>query len=304
MMKVNTLLPIACAFFLLSACTSSGGDTPDTPEPPTNPTTTKLPIHISTTLSRVTDTGFDNADKAGLYVVNHNSNGISVALQASGNHVDNMRFTYSGSWTPDTPIYWTDETTHADFYLYYPYTPSITDVTAVPFTTQADQSTQAGYKASELLAGYTSDVAPTDKAVGITVQHLMSQLIITVAAGNGFTAEKLAAAHVAVKINGVKTHALVNLQDATARATGEATSITPLKEDGKYKALIVPQTVEKGNLITVTVDGRDYNLPKAFTFVGGKRNHMTVTLNKTSNGINVNIDNWQDDGVDNGGKAE
>ena len=107
-----------------------------------------------------------------------------------------------------------------------------------------------------------------------------------------------------VKINGVKTQSTVDLATKAVTATGTATSVTPLKEGDSYKALIVPQTVGQGNLITVNVDGRDFNLQKAFTFVGGKRHRFTVTLNKTSNGINVTIDQWEDDGIDNGGTAE
>ena len=59
-----------------------------------------------------------------------------------------------------------------------------------------------------------------------------------------------------------------------------------------------------GTHVTVTVDGRDFNLQKAFTFEGGKRHRFTVVLNKTSNGINVTIDQWEDDGIDHGGTAE
>lgn len=132
----------------------------------------------------------------------------------------------------------------------------------------------------------------------------MSQMLITLVAGNGFTEESLAKADVSVKINGIKTQSTVDLATKAVTPAGTATNITPLKEDGSYKALIVPQSVAEGNLITVTVDGRDYNLKKAFTFESGKRHKFTVTLSKTSNGINVDIEQWEDDGTDNGGTAE
>jgi hypothetical protein len=302
-MKRLQLLPFAIVVLCLCACSSGGSDTHDTPNPPHQPT--RFPISISTSLvSRVSDTGFDHADCIGLFVVNHNADGSAATLLAKGNYVDNMRFTYSGTWTPDTPIYWDDETTHADFYLYYPYQSGIADVTTMPVTVRSDQSTVDNYKASEIVAGSTFNVAPTAQAVAITAHHLMSQLVIRVAAGNGFTTEKLVAAQVAVKVNGVKTQALVDIAHAKVVATGDATSVTPLFADGKYKALIVPQTVAKTNLVTVTVDGRDFNLPKAFTFAGGKSYQMTVTVSKTSNGINVNITDWDSDGTDYGGTAE
>ena len=45
-------------------------------------------------------------------------------------------------------------------------------------------------------------------------------------------------------------------------------------------------------------------MKKEFTFVGGQRHTFTITVKKTSNGINVDIGDWVDDGEDNGGVAE
>lgn len=306
MIKKETLIWLAAAFSLCvcSSCDKNGQQEEIEPSAPK-----AIPINISTTVTgidgtRATDYAFEAGDKIGLFVVNNNADGTSGTLMAQGNHVDNMRFTYSGTWTPDEQIYWKDETTRADFYLYYPYTTSVASVSAMPFSTMADQSSLSAYKASDLLVGITKGVAPTETAVGITASHMMSQMMITLVAGNGFTEESLAKADISVKINGIKTQSTVNLAEKAVTATGTAASITPLKEDGSYKALIVPQSVAEGNLITVTVDGRDYNLKKAFTFESGKRHRFTVTLSKTSNGINVTIDQWEDDGTDNGGTAE
>lgn len=294
------ILPIT-----ISSC-SSGGNEPEE-KPVTPPEVTKKEIKISTNVSgitKATDTGFDSNDKCGLYVVNRGSDNASNALNASGNHVDNMRFTYNGTWTPDTPIYWKDNTTHADFYLYYPYQSGITDVNAMPFSVKTDQSSESAYKASELLIGSTKDVAPTESAVVINAKHVLSQMIVNVAAGNGFTTESLAAANVGVTINGTKVAATVDIATSAVSAQGDAQSIKPWNTDGSWKALVIPQSVEETNLITVNVDGKDYNLKKAFTFVSGKSHKFTVTVSKTSNGINVNIDGWETDDTDNGGVAE
>lgn len=306
MIKKNIFILFAALSALCSCSTDEGNGPQGESGKPSQPA---LPINISTAMSsiddtRATDYGFEAGDNIGLFVVNYNADGTSGTLKLTGNHVDNMRFTYSGTWTPDEQIYWKDETTCADFYLCYPYMPTLTSVNAMPFSVMADQSSLSAYKASDLLLGITKGVAPTEKAVGITATHVMSQMQITVAPGNGFTEQSLASASVALKINGIKTQSTVDLATKTVTATGLATSITPLKENGSYKALIVPQAVEQGNLVTVTVDGRDYNLQKAFTFVSGKRHRFTVTLSKTSNGINVDIDQWEDDGTDNGGTAE
>ena len=302
------LFAIIFAVCALCACSSGSDDngqaTPDEPAP-----TGKLPITISTSVSgveesRVTDYAFETGDEAGLYVVNRRADGSAAQLLAQGNHVDNMHFTYNGTWTPDSPIYWLDNETHADFYLYYPYKASVADVEALPFSVAADQSTEAAYKSGDVVIGSALNVAPTESAVAIETKHVMSQMLVTLEPGNGFTEESLAAADVQVKINGVKTAATANLSTATVTATGSAATVTPLHVENAYKALVVPQSVAEGNLITVTVDGRDFNLKKAFTFVSGKRHRFTVTLSKTSSGVNVDINPWEDDGTDNGGVAE
>lgn len=288
--------------FLLQSC-GGGSDSPEpTPINPTNPTEKKTEIRISPAITRATDYGFETGDQVGLYVVNYKDSNPG-SLVSTGNHVDNMRFTYSGTWTPDQTITWIDSKTHADLYLYYPYA-NVQNVAAHPFSVKADQSTESAYKASDLMAGKALDVAPSEQAINIPVNHAMSRVVITLEAGNGFTAESLASADVAVKINGVKCDATLNIASGIVSATGEPATVIPLYANNEYKALIVPQSVEEGNLITVTVDGRDFNLSKAFTFESAKSHRFTVTLSKTSAGVNVNINPWIEDGEDNGGTAE
>lgn len=297
---------------VLCSCSSGGGgsDDPYVPTPePEKPTTKTLKININPSTgaiaeSRATETAFESGDKVGLYVVNRTASGAAGTLAVSGNHADNVCFTYNGTWTSSTPLYWADNTTHADFYLYYPYTASVTSVTTMPFNLKTDQSTEANYKACDLLIGSTANVAPTEQAVNITAKHVMSLIRIIVEAGNGFTSESLAASTVSVKVNGVKTGSTANLSTGAVTATGNTESVTPYNTGSAYQAFIVPQTVGDGNLITITVDGKDYNLSKAFTFKAGTRHTFTVTVRKTSNGVNVDITKWEDDGIDNGGTAE
>lgn len=132
----------------------------------------------------------------------------------------------------------------------------------------------------------------------------MSRASIYLEAGNGFTVESLSKADVSVRINGVKCNATINLATGEISPVGEATTLIPLLTNNHYQALIVPQTVEANNLITVTADGREYNLQKGFSFEGGKNHKFTITLSKTSAGVNVNITPWTDDDTDNGGTAE
>ena len=214
-----------------------------------------------------------------------------------------MGFTYNVTWTRDESMTWLDNMTHADFYLYYPFA-DVQNVAAHKFSVKADQSTEAAYKSSDLMVGKVLNVAPSEEAISIPVNHAMSRISIVLEAGNGFTTESLSKADIAVKINGVKCDATLNIASGAVSATGDPLVVTPLYADSAYKALIVPQTVEESNLITVTVDGRDFNLRKDFTFESAKNHKFPVTLSKTSAGVNVNINPWIDDDVDNGGTAE
>ena len=263
-----------------------------------HPSADALPISISTTITRATDTTFEIGDKVGIYVVNEPN-----SLATSGNHVDNMGFTYNSAWTPDSPIYWLDKSTKADFYCYYPYSQNVS-ITAHDFAVQADQSTLTNYKASEFLWGKTIGVAPTEEAVGITVNHTFSSMVIILKPGNGFTAESLAAATKSIKICGIKTAATINLSTGVSIAKGNTTNVIPYFDGSYYSALIVPQTTADGDLVVVTVDGVDYTLSRSMTFKANKQHKFTITLNKTSNGVNIGIGGWTEDEEDYGGSAE
>lgn len=291
---------------VLFSCSSS--DSVIETEPPPTPIE-KLPINISSSVSSsAIDLAFEVGDSIGLYVVNHNADGSAVPLQVSGNYVDNMQYTYNTTWTPATQTYWIDNSTHADFYLYYPYISSVTSIEAMPYSVKANQSQLSDYKACDLMIGKTIDVAPTESSVKIEAKHVMSQMTIKLVAGNGFTDATLAAAKISVKVNRLKTKATANLATGALTAIGDDTDIIPFKvANNSYKAIVVPQAVGEGNLITINVDGRDFNLPKTSNFTGfeaGKKHNFNVTLSKTSNGVNVNITEWEDDGNDYGGTAE
>ncbi len=304
-MLIKKYLYIAAVSVSQFACSAGGEGGEVVPSEPSNPAqpTERMPIDISTSITRATETAFESGDQIGLFVVNRNADGTSTALQTSGNHVDNMLYTFSTVWTPAAPVYWKDTKTCADFYMYYPYRKSVASVSAMPFDVAADQSAVAAYKASDLLVGSKLNVVPSKQAVDIVAKHVMSQVEIVLKAGNGFTDASLASAEVSLRLNDMKTSATVDLSTAAVTATGTASSLTPYKDGGTYRAIVVPQKVDMGNLITVTVDGTDYNLKKAFTFTAGKRHTFTVTLAKTGSGIDVSIGAWDVDDTDNGGTA-
>ena len=298
------------SFFLIASislllCLSCGGsDNPATPDEqqPVQPTQ-KLPISISTTIARATETDFESGDRAGLFVVNRRADGSATPLKASGNHVDNMLYTYSTMWTPASPTYWKDDNTKADFYFYSPYRTPLTSVDAMMFDTPADQSSVTAHKSADLIIGSALNMAPTDAPVAIAARHVMSQVTIALKPGTGFTTASLADAQVVVSLNNLCTTATVSLATASTTPTGATQKVTAYNAGDVYRAFVVPQSVAECSLITVTVDGSDYKFTKAFTFESGKSHTLTLTVDKKNCGISVTVGPWETDGIDHGGTA-
>ena len=288
---------------LLYAC--SGGAGSGDPEPTPEPTPVRKEIKMLfgvQDIARATDVTFEAGDKIGLYVVNYDGQQAGN-LQNTGNHVNNMRFVYNSSWTPDQAIYWKDDETKADFYAYYPYSASA-NVSGYIFNVKADQASVDNYKASDFLWGKTSGVSPTEQAVNITLNHVFSCAQVKVEPGNGFTQAALDEATIQVKFNHIRLAASIDLVTGEVEAVNEEQSIILGKNDGLYRALVVPQSISETDLLVVNVNGKDYTLKKGHHFERNKRYTFTVKVNKTSSGINVNIGQWDDDGVDYGGVAE
>ena len=310
---LNKCLYIAAVSFFLLACSSgaeNGVDDEPTPPQPEKPTV-RIPIDIGTSIIGVTKSAFKNDDAIGLYVVNRNDDGSHNDLKPSGNYVDNMRYTYSyNTWTPDETVYWKDDKTCADFYLYYPYQAAHVNENPVVFKVEADQSKVNSYKNSDVIIGSTLNVAPSQTTVYIASKHVMSQVIIDLKPGEGFTDASLAASDVKVTLNIPAVSANIDLATGKVEPImnydGESltmTPMTPYKDGNVYRAILVPQQVSQTNLINVNVDGRDFVFSKAFDFESGKSYTVNVTLVKESDGLNTTITGWDADDVDYGGTA-
>ena len=265
----------------------------------------KIPINISVGQStRANDTAFAANDEVGIFVVNYTQE-TPGALAASGNQVDNAKFTYNGSaWTPDAPIYWKDKSTAADFYAYYPYAESA-NTAAHPFSVKADQSLEEDFWASDFLWGKATNVAPSPNPISITTNHSLSRILVEVKPGKGFTAETWVAATKSIKICDVKTAATIDLSTGVATATGEKGEVIPFAAESGYKAMMIPQEVaDNSKLIVVTVDGVNYVYRKGFTFRANTQHKFSITVNQTDGKVDITIGEWNNDDVVNEGNAE
>ena len=214
-----------------------------------------------------------------------------------------MRFVYDGNkWAPDTEIYWADNETKADFYCYYPYNSNISSIEEYSFAVKEDQSDVDNHKKSDFLWGRTMAATPSEEEVDITLNHIMSNVIIKLIAGNGYTSNDMDAASVA--ICGLKSNAIINLATGSVTATGDIKEIIPMKENGLHCALVVPQNVTDTDLIKVTIADKVYVLNQSVDFKSGKQHTCTLTIERTNQGINIGIGGWESGGDDFGGIVE
>ncbi len=295
---MKKLALILMTLAVLASCKKAEEPTP-APQPNPEPESELVPIKIATSMTRATDYAFETGDNVGLFVVNE-----PKSLQASGNHADNSKFTFDGTkWNADKELYWLDATTKADFYCYYPYTSSVSSITAFPFQVSQDQSTEIGYKASDLMWGKVAGVAPTPDPVVINVSHSMSCLIINLKAGTGWKEEDINNAE--VTLCGLKTAARINLADGVTTAEGDASEIKPNSiGNGAFRALVVPQKISDAGLVRIKVGENIYTLKTTIDLKSGKQHTCTVVVNRTSEGINIGIGPWETDNNDYGGSVE
>lgn len=296
LMRKILFLMVAAAFAVCS-CNKPG------PEP--EPLPELIPIKLSTDIStKATDSQYENGDMIGVYVVN-NVDGEAGTLANSGNHLDNTKFTFDGTeWKADNEVYWADQTTPADFYCYYPYTASVSDVTALTFSVKENQSSIADYKASDLLYGKTTGAQPSEEPVKITTKHALSNIIVYVTPGKGYTEETLAAEDIIVTVTGVKTTAKLNLATGAVSADGNLKDIVPYKENSYWRALVVPQDIIGTEIIKVTVGSDVYTLNQTVTFEPNKQHKCTLKINRIGEGVNISIGGWESADTDFGGTLE
>ena len=105
-------------------------------------------------------------------------------------------------------------------------------------------------------------------------------------------------------ITGVKTKASLNLVTGKVTSSGEPKNIIPLRENGYWRALVVPQDITGTKIIEVKVGSNVYSLNQTITFASNKQHKCTLKVNKIGEGVNITIGGWETDDNDFGGTLE
>lgn len=270
-------------------------------------------------LTRADDGGFAHGDAIGVYVVDY-SNSAPGSLAPSGNHADNVKFTYSesdGSWSGASKLYWTDGTTPVDAYGYYPFTERVSNVDAHEFSVAERQDKSvtdggmSGYEASDFLWAKAEGVEP-GKVISLMHTHIMASVQVNLLEGEGFDAGEWQTLDKSVLVSSTVVNSTVNLSSGKVSVVedGKRGVITPYGSGDSFRAIVVPQTVEANQpLLSITVNGDGYRFTRtdAMTYSPGKLHKFAIKVDKIVSGdyvftlVSEAITPWENDEVSHNG---
>ena len=275
-------------------------------------------------ITRASDGGFADGDQIGVFVVNY-KDGEPQALQPTGNHADNVRFTYdeaTDKWTGSYQLYWKDKQTPIDAYGYYPFDADLSNTMAYPFSVQNNQRDQmntgrrlSGYEQSDFLWAKKEGVVPTAGAVTLQHHHLMAGIKVILEEGLGFDEGEWDDIQKTVLIENTILQSSINLQKGTVSLlSGSATeTIIPQQNGDTYRAVVIPQTVSADNsLVAITVDNKTYRFtrPDAMVYNPGKLHQFTFNVQKSLETgdyqfllVSESVTPWENDAESHNGAA-
>ena len=209
-----------------------------------------------------------------------------------------------GALTVGTQYYYPTSGNGVNIYALYPTTTKAGEL----FTIKDDQSTDANYKASDLMYGKpaSNPVSPSANAVDIQFSHLLSKVTINLIEGVNVTSLDGAK----VELIGVKPSTTLTASKdgcSIGAASGTATSITVMTATETVtsgSAIIVPQTLPE-MFLQVTI-GDAVMTGKlstgAPTLTAGNAYTYDITVNMRGGALEIegSITPWKDGGTNSG----
>ena len=245
-------------------------------------------------VTRANDGGFADGDEIGVFVVNYQGQ-EAPTLQPTGNHADNVRFTYSestGKWTGTYQLYWKDKQTPIDAYGYYPFDAEMNSTQAYHFSVQKNQRDQmktgrqlSGYEQSDFLWAKKENIVPTTAMINLQHHHLLAGIKVTLVEGTGFDEGEWDDIQKVVLIENTILNSTINLQTGNVSVlSGNTETIVPQQNGDIYRAVVIPQTVAADkSLLTITVDNKTYRPSRneAMVYYPGKLHQFTYEVQKS-----------------------
>lgn len=235
--------------------------------------------------SKVTDTGFEQNDKVGIYITKSDA-----ILESAGNYVTNNMLTYNGQdWNALYAMYWNAGT--YNMYAYYPYINNIASVTDMPFSISLRQDVLQNYMESDFLWASKSNVSAGNTAVSMQFAHKMSRIVIKLVASDDY--EGTIPQDAKLYVHNIIPDATVDLNVGIVTVSGRASSNTLQARNlgnNMYTAIVVPQRIStRVPFIELIMDGVSYLYESSFLFKQGVQHNVTLVVSKNPNQIKIDI---------------
>lgn len=289
MKSFKLVLTLLFGVLLLNAC-DSDKDCPLNPLDSANQV--KFQATIGASDLRASGTTWDAGDAIGVYALNGGTNlpgGVYLEKE-------NIKYTTpgSGAFTAATTGIPFPETGALDFIAYYPYQEVINNHTYA--INVANQSNPA---AIDLLYSNNAKGATiANPTVGLEFRHMLSMLVLNVAAGDGVNALD----GLSVSVQGLKTNGTFNLTNAaitTGETTGNITATTAVSgKSATVAAILVPEQGLDNSKISFSLAGQTYEwIPEEMSLESGKKYTYSIQLSTTGVSLlqpNATIIDWED----------
>ena len=238
--------------------------------------------------TKVTANEFEAGDQVAVYAVEYASE-EAPELQIAGNFINNERLTYDGSvWSAGRTLYWSEKP--CDFYAIYPYQDLIS-VDEHVLSVQADQNSNGGYEASDLLFAKAEAVERAEGKVSLQFKHIMSKCVVTITKGEKFEGE--IPDDIVTHIYNTTTSAILNFANGSLQkdSQGARKTITMKKiSNTRFEAVVVPQNIERRTpLIEITMGGIAYLLEYSLSFKPGYVHTINLILNTSPDQEKIEI---------------
>ena len=223
-------------------------------------------------LSRATETEFEEGDQIAVYAMQEDANG-STTLKPSGNYADDVTYTYTAGKFTNAKGIACPANFGVRYFAIYPNTAGA-EVPVSKFQVKTNQHEAGQYTLSDLCTA-VSDITK-DKEVDLVFNHRLSHVIINLEGNVLGTGQPI------VSLTNVNTMCDVNFSANSYVASGSK-NVIRCTDNGtnSYKAIIVPQTIKMGEaFLSVSLNGKEHVLKAAtdIVFASGKQRMFNLTI--------------------------
>ena len=223
-------------------------------------------------LSRATETEFEEGDRIAVYAMQEDENG-STTLKPSGNYADDVTYTYTAGKFTNAKGIACPANFGVRYFAIYPNTAGA-EVPVSKFQVKTNQHETGQYTLSDLCTA-VSDITK-DKEVDLVFSHRLSHVIINLEGNVLGTGQPI------VSLTNVNTMCNVNFSANSYVASGSK-NVIRCTDNGtnSYKAIIVPQTIKMGEaFLSVSLNGKEHVLKAAtdIVFASGKQRMFNLIV--------------------------